>query len=134
MKRSLPRTIGHWIMVGFAAWLLLTGLFAWVTVDGQTVGIFQALNRGLPAWHLLVPAYGALSLYLLFTRRPGTYWHLFIGNFVFTFAVGLPLVAGWQSLEARTGLEVTIWSALIFALALGVSLVSIFMAVGEAIR
>ena len=134
MKQPLWRTIGRWLLFIFAAWLFIAGLAAWVTTpQGQMLGIPGAMRLGVPAWHLIVPAYGALCLILLRTRPPGTFWYLAIGHFVFTFAVGLPLLGTWQSLEARTGLNATIWAALVFGLALIVSLVAIFMALGEAL-
>ncbi len=133
MKRSAWRTVGHWVLVGFAAWLLLTGLFAWVTVGGRTMGALQALSLGLPPWHLIVPLYGAASLVLLLTRRPGAYWYLAIGNFIFAFAVGLPLLGSWEPLLKTAGMEATIWSALIFILGLLVSLVSLAMMFTETV-
>lgn len=133
MKQSPWRTIGHWLLVIFAVWLVGAGLFAWVTDGARTLGIVQALRAGVPAWHLIIPAYGVLSLALLLARRPGTYWSLAIGHFVFGFGVGLPLISSWQILQDRYGLSATIWSALIFILGLLFALVAMFMALGEAL-
>lgn len=133
MKQPLGRTIGYWLLVFFAAWLIGAGLLAWVTVEGRMLGIPQAVRLGVPAWHLIFPAYGVLSLALLLTRRPGTYWGLAIGHFVFAFGAGLPLLGSWQMLDDRYGLDPTIWAALIFILGLLFALVAMFMALGEAL-
>ena len=133
MKRSIGQTIGHWILVISAAWLVAVGLAAWVTANGQTMGIFQALRLGLPVWHLIVPAYGILSLVLLLTCRPGTYWYVAIGHFIILFAVGLALNIAFESVSDRTGLKPTTWTTLIAVLGMISSPVAIFMALKEVV-
>lgn len=125
------RSVGNWILILFAVWLLVVGLMAWVTVGDQTLGIFQAIPLGLPAWHLIAPAYGALSLILLLIRPPATYWYLTLGHVVFAFAICFALLLSWEWLGDRFGLAPTFWSIVMFLPAAIAALVVIVMDIGE---
>lgn len=131
MQYSSWRTLGHGLLIVFSACLLIVGLSAWVTWEGRNVGILQGMPLGIPAWHLIVPVYGAASLVILLRRSPGAYWYLAYGHFFFIFAVGLLLFISSSTLQARLGLNLTIWVVLIFVLGLFANLLAIAMAMGE---
>jgi hypothetical protein len=127
MRKSAWRSAGYWILVICSAWLLLAGLFFWTEVGGRPLGIVQAAPFGVPAWHLLVPLFGLVSLLLLLAQPSGTFWVLLY--LAVPVLMATPVVL--NNLQGH--MIIALPTTLVAPLLLIYLAVVLFMAVGEAV-